>query len=148
MDVEMFRMIERIIISLGGILSVYLGYKLFYIATVKTDSGGSFKSALFSASFTKVGPGVFFALFGAYVMATSITTQIDIKTEPAGQAVLRQNANIPAAVLSQMATTTSTLPDSVEKTQLMGLIRQAQQSVIAPAPPGGTIPGKRAVRID
>jgi len=147
MDVEMLRMVERIIVSLGGILSVYLGYRLFIVASVNTDSGGSFKSALFSASLTKVGPGVFFALFGAYVMATSVTTQIDIKTEPSSHAAVRQSANV-HALLSQMGTVVAVLPDSAEKTQLVGLIRQAQQGSNLAVQQGGAIPARRAVRID
>jgi hypothetical protein len=55
MDVEMLRMVERIIVALGGILSVYLGYRVFIVATVNSDSGGTFKSALFSASLTILG---------------------------------------------------------------------------------------------
>jgi len=137
MEIEVLRMTERIIISLGGILSIFLGYKLFYIATVANDSGANFKSALLSASFTKVGPGVFFALFGAYIMATSITTQIEIKSEQGNQSASQNQA----AALSQIANTVARLPDSAEKTQLIGLIRQAQ-------PTGNIAPKRRAVLID
>ena len=107
MEIEILRMVERLIIALGGILSIFLGYKLFYIAAVKSDSGADFKSALFSASFTKVGPGVFFALFGAYIMSTSITTQIDIKSEQVDRSALPNQA----AVLSQIANTINKLPE-------------------------------------
>jgi hypothetical protein len=147
MDVEMLRMVERIIVSLGGILSVYLGYRLFIVASVKTDSGGSFKSALFSASLTKVGPGVFFALFGAYVMATSITTQINVQTEQPSQAAVHQSAYA-HALLSQMGSVVAGLPDSAEKTRLVGLIRQAYQDTTPAGQPSGPTFTRRSMQID
>src|SRR5258705_11449055 len=104
MDVETLRMGERIIIALGGILSIILGYKLFFVASIKTDSGADFKSSLFNASFTKVGPGVFFALFGAYVMSMSVKTQINIETHQGNQPTVNQTAPNQAGILSQMST--------------------------------------------
>ena len=41
----------------------YLGYRLFAVASLTSVSGGTFKSKIFSMTLTKVGPGVFFALF-------------------------------------------------------------------------------------
>jgi hypothetical protein len=79
MDLEALRMFERIIIAFGGILSVFLGYRLFFLAGAASDSGGRFKTSLITMSMTKVGPGVFFALFGAYVLVTGLTASI--KTE-------------------------------------------------------------------
>jgi hypothetical protein len=73
---EILRMAERIIVVLGGILCIYLGYLLFHIAVLKQDSGGKFKSAVFEFTATKVGPGVFFALFGAYVLYGSLNHPI------------------------------------------------------------------------
>jgi hypothetical protein len=80
-------------------------------------------------------------------MATSITTQIDIKTEQPGHAAARQSPNVDA-LLSRLGTVVAVLPESSEKTQLVGLIRQAQQGNNLPAQQSGTIPAKRAVRID
>jgi hypothetical protein len=133
MEIEILRMVERIIIALGGILSIVLGYKLFYVAELKADSGANFKSAFFSASFTKVGPGVFFALFGAYVMSLAIKTQIDVETSQVKQAV-----NQPA-VLSQIASVIAKLPESAERAQLIGLFHQLD---------GTANVHSRAVRID
>jgi hypothetical protein len=141
MEVETLRMAERIIISLGGILSIFLGYRLFYIASLKNDSGAEFKSALFSGSFTKVGPGVFFALFGAYIMLTSITTQIDIQSNQVNETDSRNQA----AALSQIATTAALLPDSAEKSRIIGLVRQAQQKSNQKS---SDIVSKKSMRID
>lgn len=141
MEVETLRMAERIIISLGGILSIFLGYRLFYIASLKTDSGAEFKSALFSASFTKVGPGVFFALFGAYIMLTSITTQIDIQSNQVNETDSRNQAT----AFSQIAITATLLPNSAEKSRIIGLVRQAQQKSNQKS---SDIVSKKSMRID
>jgi hypothetical protein len=79
---EVMRMIERIIVVFGGILCVYLGYLLFHIAILKQESAGKFKSALFEFTATKVGPGVFFALFGAYILYGSLNHPISTTTGP------------------------------------------------------------------
>jgi hypothetical protein len=69
---EIMRMLERILVVCGGILCVYLGYLLFHIAVLKQESAGKFQSALFEFTATEVGPGVFFALFGAYILYGSL----------------------------------------------------------------------------
>ncbi|MGA2614192.1 MAG: hypothetical protein ABSG38_12185 [Spirochaetia bacterium] len=66
------RAVERIIgVGIGG-LCVYLGYKLFLHLPEVTDSKG--KVVLpggISIYLSRVGPGVFFALFGALLVAAS-----------------------------------------------------------------------------
>jgi hypothetical protein len=47
------RMLERIVVVLGGVLSMYLGFRLFQV-----------KAAVAEFSVSRVGPGVFFAFFG------------------------------------------------------------------------------------
>jgi hypothetical protein len=84
---EIMRMIERITIVGGGILSIYLGYRLFSIAHLKQESSAKFKSEVFEFTATKVGPGVFFALFGAYILYGGInhpvsTSEGTSTTEP------------------------------------------------------------------
>ena len=79
---EIMRMLERILVVCGGILCVYLGYLLFHIAVLKQESAGKFKSALFEFTATKVGPGVFFALFGAYILYGSLNHPISATAGP------------------------------------------------------------------
>jgi hypothetical protein len=79
---EIMRMFERILVVCGGILSIYLGYLLFHIAVLKQESAGKFKSALFEFTATKVGPGVFFALFGAYILYGSLNHPITTNVGP------------------------------------------------------------------
>src|SRR5262249_26051830 len=64
-SLHFLRGIERILTVLGGIISIMLGAWLFSRAKLRENSGGSFKSTLYSITFTKVGPSVFSA-FGAW----------------------------------------------------------------------------------
>jgi hypothetical protein len=73
---QVMRMVERIIVVCGGILCIYLGYLLFHIASLKQEGGGKFRSVVFEFTATKVGPGVFFALFGAYILYGSLNHPI------------------------------------------------------------------------
>ena len=81
MLIALLGVLERFVIDAGGILSIFLGFKLFFVSELKSESGGRFSSQLFSLSLTKVGPGVFFALFGAYVLATTLNRPITINQQ-------------------------------------------------------------------
>ncbi|CAI8715638.1 hypothetical protein [Pseudomonas serbica] len=72
-------MTYRILIVLGGILSIYFGYKLFYIVKLKQ---GEFKIKTgqnYELSLSDVAPGVFFALFGASILIFCLTNGVTIK---------------------------------------------------------------------
>lgn len=67
------RAVERIIAVIIGGLCVYLGYRLFLHIPNQKDSEGKINlPGGISIFVTRVGPGVFFALFGAIVVAFSI----------------------------------------------------------------------------
>jgi hypothetical protein len=117
MNVEVLRLFERIIIALGGVLSIWLGYKLFSIAEIKADSNASFKSSAITISMTKIAPGVFFALFGAYVLYASITTKIETKGETHAVVSFTHTIN-------QLRSEIDKLPDGEVKTQLNELARR------------------------
>ena len=51
------RMIERSLIVTGGILAIYLGYKLFTLGIDKTQG----EASAFGVSLRNFGPGLFFA---------------------------------------------------------------------------------------
>ncbi len=77
MDPIILRSFERILDALIGGLSIYLGYRLFLKMPDKMDSAG--KVVLpgnISVYMTRVGPGAFFALFGAIVVALSLHNSI------------------------------------------------------------------------
>lgn len=73
MDAIALRSAERILaIAIGG-LAVYLGYRLFLALPEQANSEG--KVVLpgnISVYLSRVGPGAFFALFGAIVVASSL----------------------------------------------------------------------------
>jgi hypothetical protein len=124
MSVEELRMIERMIIALGGILSITLGYLLFRIASIKTDSGAAFKSDLFTMSLTKVGPGVFFALFGAYVLATGLKASVETEQNTGNTQLVSPDPPDIGTELSQLEETVDKLPVSPEKTAMKSLLSQ------------------------
>ena len=78
MEAYTLRALERIIVVIIGGLSVYLGYRLFLRVPHQKDGQGkiSFPGGI-SIIVNRVGPGVFFALFGAGVVALSLYHGID-----------------------------------------------------------------------
>ena len=73
MEPIIFRAVERIVAVVIGGLSVYLGYRLFlHIPEQKEGEGKIDLPGGISIFVTRVGPGVFFALFGAVIVAFSV----------------------------------------------------------------------------
>jgi len=75
------RSAERIIGVLLGGLAIFLGYKLFINVPQSTDSSAEVDiTAKVKVILTRIGPGVFFALFGAGIVLSSycypITTSL------------------------------------------------------------------------
>ena len=64
---SLFRGAERLLIVGGGIVALYLGYRLF-ISGFAGGQTGEFVGKSLSIRLIKVGPGVFFALFGTFVL--------------------------------------------------------------------------------
>jgi hypothetical protein len=76
------RMTERLLGLLAGALCVVLGYRLFINLPDKVDSSG--KVVLpggISIWLSRVGPGVFFALFGAAIVGYSFTSTVKATSE-------------------------------------------------------------------
>lgn len=67
MDLELLREVERILIACFGGMSLVLGWDLFRKG-ILDPSVGHFEKGEWRISLQKVGPGVFFALFGAAVL--------------------------------------------------------------------------------
>jgi hypothetical protein len=78
---ELMRGLERFLTVLGGILAIYLGYRLFIVASIPQESSGKVRTKAFEFAISKVGPGVFFASFGAWVLYTAVTSQLSVNTE-------------------------------------------------------------------
>jgi hypothetical protein len=64
---------ERILVDLTGALAVYLGYQLFLRMPSRERGEGKFElPGGISIYISRVGPGVFFSLFGAAVLGLSL----------------------------------------------------------------------------
>jgi hypothetical protein len=113
-------MVERLIVASGGVLSIFLGFLLFRVAELKSDSGGNFKSAIFNISLTKVGPGVFFALFGAYILSTDVKTPIQTNAY-----VMGLNSSSPSdksEAIKELTSEIEKLPDNSEKEKIQKIL--------------------------
>jgi hypothetical protein len=82
----LFRGSERLLIVAAALVCIILGYKLFKIVPFHQESEGKFKFGHLSVNLTKVGPGVFFSLFGAFVLFQSVQKPLDMS-------VLKQEIN-------------------------------------------------------
>src|SRR5882757_2369346 len=81
----LMRMVERLLGLLAGGLCIVLGYRLFVKLPEKTDSSG--KLVLpggVSIWLSRVGPGIFFALFGAAIVSYSFASTVRVTDEQKG----------------------------------------------------------------
>jgi hypothetical protein len=81
------RVLERLLVVFFAGLSVYLGYRLFLQIPDFRDSSGEVKlpSLNLRVTFSRVGPGVFFAVFGVAVLVASYMHGVTIEPSPQNQ---------------------------------------------------------------
>jgi len=76
----LLRAVERLAALVIGAMSIYLGYNLFLRLTDVTaelsKGSGTLRLPGIGVTISQVGPGVFFALFGATVVWLSVRTQM------------------------------------------------------------------------
>ena len=87
MAVVLTRAAERMLLVLVGALAIYLGYSLFLrmpnAAKGKQDGEGKIElPGGVSIFLTRVGPGIFFALFGIAVIGYSVTRPVSLDFPP------------------------------------------------------------------
>lgn len=85
MDPLLLRFLERIIAVLIGGMTIYLGFRLFLAVPEQRDSAG--KVVLpwdTSIVMTRIGPGVFFALFGVIAVSLALLRPLDIRLQEPG----------------------------------------------------------------
>ena len=112
----MTRMAERMLGLLAGVLCVVLGYRLFVRLPEKTDSAG--KVVLpggISIWMSRVGPGCFFALFGAAIVAYSFTSAVKVSDERLAPSTQNEAMALRKQEISAM-TARSARSDSGEQT--------------------------------
>ena len=116
----LWRAIERLVNVLIGALSIYLGYKLFInLPERREDENGKLKLMLpgdISVYVSRVGPGIFFALFGSAIVLTSMVSTLDLSLNhsqtPAAQSV--QSESVLSNDLALADISYSTIPLDAE----------------------------------
>jgi len=136
------RHLERIMIVLAGALSIVLGYRTFLSIPRRTEKGEG-KLELpggISIYVTRVGPGVFFALFGAVILALGLykglTVDVREGVVPASAttgATRMEERHLSSAVPSGA----STQQQEVERTGALGTVAQLARLVLTLDGPGG-----------
>jgi hypothetical protein len=79
----LFRGSERLLIVGAGWFSIFLGYRLFQSLPDFHGSQGKLEAFKLSVTLSKVGPGVFFALFGAFILWRSTESVMVIRPQDA-----------------------------------------------------------------
>ena len=78
----LMRMTERLLGLLAGALCVVLGYQLFIRLPEKSDSSGKvILPGGVSIWLSRVGPGIFFALFGVAIIAYSFASTVRVSEQ-------------------------------------------------------------------
>jgi hypothetical protein len=92
MDEVILRAVERLVAVLIGGLSVYLGYRLFLCIPEQKEGEGKVEFPGGTSIFvTRVGPGVFFAMFGAAIVGLSFQKGIvSSQRAPTGERIVYQ----------------------------------------------------------
>jgi hypothetical protein len=129
--VTLSRAAERILLVLVGALAVYLGYSLFrHIPTANKAEGKLELPGGVSIFLTRIGPGVFFALFGIAVLGYSVAQPV--RLDLPNVAVLSgfgQRNEPPASASALIA---GPEPERVVA-KLNGLLLEARQRLDPPA---------------
>jgi len=85
------RAIERLLVVIAGGLAIYLGYRLFIaMPNAERGSGKVNLPGGVSIFLSRVGPGVFFSLFGAVVIGLSL--QFGVSFNDAATVVMAENS--------------------------------------------------------
>ena len=83
MDAIALRSIERMLAILSGALAIYLGFRLFLAIPERKESEGKvLLPGGISIYLTRIGPGAFFALFGAIIVSISLRQAITYQEGP------------------------------------------------------------------
>ena len=73
-------MLERLLVVGFGGMSIYLGYKLFFHLPHQTDQKGEIELPGMKVVLSRVGPGVFFLVFGAFILITNLHQGIETRS--------------------------------------------------------------------
>ncbi len=74
----LMRMFERLLSVIVGAMAIYLGYRMFVLLPTQANSAGRVDLPGYKVVLSKVGPGIFFALFGSIVLYTTLNKPIHV----------------------------------------------------------------------
>jgi hypothetical protein len=103
----LMRMIERSLIVAGGILAIYLGYKLFVMGIDKSQGAAS----AIGVELKNFGPGLFFAALGAVILVTTMRAAIKVGTDTGAPPLV--NTPPTAEVVKAQAPKSTTSPSAL-----------------------------------
>lgn len=80
----LFRGINMMLVTLGGLLSIFLGWKLYRDGITSAVESEMQHGDKWKVTMKALGPGVFFALFGMWILVTVINKEVstESRTEP------------------------------------------------------------------
>ena len=87
--------VERLVAMAIGALSIALGYHLFRVGVVG-DQEGIFEKGDFKLHLVRVGPGVFFSLFGAVLVGYVAYVQVELREVVEFVDTKQKPASVPA----------------------------------------------------
>lgn len=97
MDTMTLRELERILIVLSGAMCIYLGYRLFYIATEKQGKMIVEQGKSFTLTLSDVAPGVYFAGLGTTLLVVSMLNNVHRVTDTVTNSAAQPLTGQPAA---------------------------------------------------
>lgn len=125
METLELRAVERILAVLIGGLCIYLGYRLFGAVPEQTNGEGRISFADHASVYVnRVGPGVFFALFGATVVGASLFSQVILERTERAASERTETARVaPSEVRLRYATAQRFGDDAALESARLELLR-------------------------
>lgn len=90
---EALRMAERLLVTMFGGLSIFLGYRLFLSGVLKVSSA-EWEGLGLRMKITRASPGLFFAAFGCIILWTSIHGNVQVESIKSEAALTGPSSNI------------------------------------------------------
>ena len=83
-SVEVLRMVERLIITLSGCMGLFLGYRLLK-GGILNIADAEWQGLGLKLKLSKASPGIFFCMFGTFILVTSLSHEVQYTQSGAEQ---------------------------------------------------------------
>ncbi len=134
--IVMFRGLERLVIVIAAGFSVWLGYRLFQALPTTHGSDGSLQLPSAKVTLSKVGPGVFFVLFGVAVLWQAVRTTVTIPLEapdmPSASRSAGNEANRASAIMGAGVGDSMALPHAARDIKVLNCVAGAANTGLDP----------------